>query len=277
MPWPARASYQPVRSASTAPAGGHAPRPLSSAGSAAVSTPSACRSQSPSGSWSGWACTATGRQPASSRGPTRTWTRTAPCAGSTSGAAMVSSRTWQGPNSSPARSTSSTSAVPGTMTWPATTWSASHGWADSDSRPVSTAASSPASRTAAASSGWPAAPRPARETSEVRPAGRSQNRSPAKAYVGRSTRVAAAPAKTGAQSTATPAAKSSASPVSRARASGRPRRWVATAWASPVSVSRISAVRTLCGPISRNVSTPASRRAVTPSAKRTASRTCRTQ
>ncbi len=63
---------------------------------------------------------------------------------------------WSQPTSSPARSTSSTNAVPGSTTVPQTAWSASHGCARSDSLPVSRARSPSATGTAAPSSGWSA-------------------------------------------------------------------------------------------------------------------------
>ena len=81
-----------------------------------------------------------------------TWSRTAPSS-STSGACRVSSSRCRQSTWSPARIASSTNAVPGTRTVPATAWSASHGCVRVDSRPVNTMPPVSGSSTAAPSSG----------------------------------------------------------------------------------------------------------------------------
>ncbi len=75
------------------------------------------------------------------------------------------------------RRTSSTKAVPGSRTVPATVWSASQGWARVESRPVSRTRSSSATRTTAPSKGCPVPMSPAPVTSPVLSAGLSQYRS----------------------------------------------------------------------------------------------------
>ncbi|RGC65733.1 hypothetical protein C5N14_27190 [Micromonospora sp. MW-13] len=282
-PCPARAAYQPVRSTSDAPAGGHSPSTGSSA-EAASSTPSACRAQPASSSSSGCECTVTSRAPDAPGAPTRTCTRAPPDAGSASGVSTVSSRTRDAPTSSPARTANSTNAVPGTTTEPATTCSANHGWVAAESRPVNTTSSPPASRTAAPSRPWPAAPRPAPETSppnERSTAG--QNRSRWNAYVGRSTGAAPDPAYTPAQSTPTPATCSSARPDSICRGpfSSR-RREPTTTPGPPRSAARSSAswtatLSTGCGLTSTKTRKPSAISRSTTGASRTGSRRLRYQ
>ena len=127
-------------SSGSAPAGGQsspAPRPRPCP---AESTPAAWRTQSasPARAW-----ISIERRPSSSRSPTITCTSTSPS--TTSGASSVSSDTVGQPVRSPAASASSTSAVPGTSTVSNTLWSAIHGWAASERRPVSSHSSLPAS------------------------------------------------------------------------------------------------------------------------------------
>ncbi len=83
-----------------------------------------------------------------------------PRAGRISGADRVNSSTTEQPTSSPARNTSSTNPAPGKSTIPATAWSASHGWAAVDIRPVSTTPPESGRSTTAPSNPCPVAARP---------------------------------------------------------------------------------------------------------------------
>ncbi len=142
--------------------GGHVVRSPRGASGAGASTPVACRTQAPS---SGRAEMVNERRPDASGSATATWSCTEPCAGSTSGACTVSSSSSAQSTWSAARMARSTNAVPGTNTRPDTTWSASHGWVPTETRPVNTTPPSSDSSTTAPSSGWSAAPRPAEVTS----------------------------------------------------------------------------------------------------------------
>ncbi len=78
---------------------------------------------------------------------------------------MTSSSTTGAPTRRPAADTSSTHAVPGTITAPRTTWSRTHGWLSVERRPVNTHSSRSPSCTAAAIRGCSTRSRPAAVTS----------------------------------------------------------------------------------------------------------------
>ncbi len=168
-------------------------------------------------------------------------------------------------------------------------WSASHGWSGADNRPVSSRAPEPAGELRAPSSRLDTDAGPAATTSVPTSAvtvagagaGASQKRSRWKAYVGRSTRRAPAPAKIPRQSSCTPAVNSVASAPVTAWSSGLSRRSsgirAAVAAAAPVRQSCAIAVSTPSGPSSQNLVTPAACNQRTLSWKRTVSRACRTQ
>ena len=91
------------------------------------------------------------------RSPTLTCTCAVSLSRRISGASSVSSSIAGTSATSPAVSASSSSAVPGSRTVPWTAWSASHGCVASESSPLSSQPSLPATGKAPLSSGWPGA------------------------------------------------------------------------------------------------------------------------
>ncbi|CNG65353.1 Uncharacterised protein [Mycobacterium tuberculosis] len=164
---------------STASIGGQAccaPAGRSSATEPGASVPETCRVHSPvSCSPSGRVCTASSRAPSGPGEPTVTWSWSAPCSGTTSGARTASARTTPQPLSSPARSTRSSSPESGSSATPAAAASAdsaSQGCAARERQPVSSTPP-PASATDAPTSGCPVADRPTAPMSPTGSAGAS--------------------------------------------------------------------------------------------------------